>query len=285
MNKWLRLMRFDRPIGILLLLWPTLWALVIAGNGRPSISSVLIFVSGVVLMRAAGCIINDYADRDFDPHVERTKNRPLAAGEIQPRQALWAFIGLLSLAFLLVLQTNTLTIQLSFAAALLAASYPFFKRFTHLPQLILGLAFAWSIPMVFAAETNTLPAAAWWLMAISIIWTLIYDTEYAMADREDDRQIGVKSTALLFGRFDRLCIGLLQISLLLLLIGFSAQHLATTNRLPMWLAIAVIAILFVQQQRMIWKRQPAQCFQAFLDNNRVGAVVFLGLLISFWLNS
>ncbi len=281
MNRWLRLMRFDRPIGILLLLWPTAWALLVAGNGRPSLKNVLIFLTGVVVMRAAGCVINDYADRDFDPHVARTKIRPIAAGEIKPQHALVLFFGLLVLAFLLVLQTNWLTIQLSFVGAALAASYPFFKRFTHLPQLILGIAFAWSIPMVFAAQTGDVPAEAWWLLAINIIWTVIYDTEYAMADRDDDRKIGVKSTALLFGKHDRLIIGILQVLMIALLMVFIHRYL---NQGPVWpvdLAVLIIAGLFFQQQQLIRQREADDCFKAFLQNNRVGLVLFVGLVLYF----
>lgn len=282
MNKWLRLMRFDRPIGILLLLWPTAWALLIAGAGSPSIKNIIIFVSGVVLMRAAGCVINDYADRNFDVHVARTKSRPIAAGEIQPRQALLLFVILLLSAFLLVLQTNMLTIKLSFVAAALATCYPFCKRFTYLPQLVLGLAFAWSIPMVFAAETGHVPDAAWWLLAINTIWTLVYDTEYAMADREDDQHIGVKSSALLFAQYDRLIIGGLQLLLLILTLWFSWFYLPILW--PMGVATGLIGLLFLQQQQLIRHRQAEKCFQAFLQNNRVGFTFFIGLLFSYWLS-
>lgn len=283
MNKWLRLMRFDRPIGILLLLWPTVWALLIAGTGSPSLKNVIIFVSGVVLMRAAGCVINDYADRHFDPHVERTKSRPIAAGEIQPKHALILFTILLLLAFLLVLQTNALTIKLSFVAAALATCYPFCKRFTHLPQLVLGLAFAWSIPMVFAAETGHIPNTAWWLLVINTIWTLVYDTEYAMADREDDQHIGVKSSALLFAQKDRLIIGGLQLLILILTLLFSWLYLPILW--PMTVATGLIGLLFLQQQQLIRHRQAEKCFQAFLQNNRVGFIFFIGLLLSYWLSA
>jgi len=281
MHKWLRLMRFDRPIGILLLLWPTAWALLVAGAGSPSIKSIIVFVSGVILMRAAGCVINDYADRDFDVHVARTKTRPIAAGKIQPRQALILFIMLLLLAFLLVLQTNALTVKLSFVAAVLATCYPFCKRFMHLPQLVLGLAFAWSIPMVFAAETGAVPHVAWWLLAINTVWTLVYDTEYAMADRADDQHIGVKSSALLFAQYDRLIIGGLQLLILILMIGFALLYLSVLW--PMGVATGLIGLLFAQQQQLIRDRQPAACYKAFLQNNRVGLVFFIGLLLSYWL--
>ena len=195
-GPWLRLMRFDRPIGIALLLWPTWWGLFMAGNGHPSLSNFVIFTLGVVVMRAAGCVINDWADRDLDPHVARTESRPLASGELEPRQALYLFFALMLVAFGLVLMTNTLTVLLAFFGALLAGSYPFFKRFTHLPQIALGTAFAWAIPMAFAAETGRVPEPAWWLFALNLVWVLIYDTEYAMADRADDLAVGVRSTAM-----------------------------------------------------------------------------------------
>ncbi len=281
MNKWLRLMRFDRPIGILLLLWPTTWALLVAGAGFPSIKNVIIFLTGVVLMRAAGCVINDYADREFDQHVARTKTRPIAAGEIQPRQALIVFFALLLLAFILVLQTNTLTIQLSVVGVVLAASYPFFKRFTHLPQIVLGVAFAWSIPMAFAAELNHIPVEAWWLFAINIVWTIIYDTEYAMADRQDDLKIGVKSTAILFGNHDRLVIGLLQLTMLLMMAVYIAGFTDWPAAWPLYLAGLITIGLFAQQQLLIRHRQAANCFRAFLQNNWVGITIATGLMLYF----
>ena len=188
-NAYWRLMRFDRPIGILLLLWPTWWAILIAGSGHPSLKTVLIFTAGVVLMRAAGCIMNDVADRDFDPHVERTRTRPLASGELNVRQALAMFALLMVVAFGLVLLTNTLTVKLALVGALLASTYPFFKRFTHVPQLVLGVAFGWGMPMAFAAETGQLPWMAWWLLAVNVIWSVVYDTLYAMVDRMTSRSV------------------------------------------------------------------------------------------------
>lgn len=281
MNRWLRLTRFDRPIGILLLLWPTCWALLIAGDGWPSLKNTGIFLIGVVVMRAAGCVINDYADRHFDPHVERTRQRPIAAGEIHPAHALWFFIGLLLLAFILIVQTNGFATKLAFVGAALATIYPFCKRVTHLPQLVLGMAFGWSIPMVFAAETNTLPTITWWLFTINVIWSVIYDTQYAMADRDDDITIGVKSTAILFNRFDRHIIGLLQICMLFLLIRIS--FMLPAPQWPLWLATVITGGLFLQHQQLICSRQPAQCFKAFQQNNRVGLVIFSGLLATYWL--
>ena len=274
-GPWLRLMRFDRPIGIALLLWPTWWGLFMAGGGRPDIVNLLIFTAGVVVMRAAGCVINDFADRDLDPHVSRTVSRPLAAGELAPAQALKLFLGLMAIAFGLVLLTNPLTVLLAFFGALLAATYPFFKRFTHLPQVALGTAFAWSIPMAFAAETGSVPEPAWWLFGLTIVWVLIYDTEYAMADREDDLKVGVRSTAILFGRFDvpviAALMGLFTAGLVLLGLRFLPE--------PAW--FAGVALAFGLLQRQLWRirnRQPEACFKAFLSNHWVGFTLFAGML-------
>src|SRR3990172_2778846 len=203
LKDYARLMRLHRPIGILLLLWPTLWALWIAGQGRPDLHVLAVFVLGVVLMRSAGCVINDYADRDIDPHVERTRDRPIAAGRVSPREALVLFAVLCLMAFALVLTLNRLTVLFSFAGAFLAATYPFLKRYTHLPQFYLGAAFGWGIPMAFAAQTGGVPPLAWVLFAANVFWAVAYDTAYAMVDREDDLKVGVKSTAILFGRYDR----------------------------------------------------------------------------------
>lgn len=274
-NAYWRLMRFDRPIGTLLLLWPTWWALLIAGQGSPSLKNIVIFTLGVVLMRAAGCVMNDIADRDFDPHVARTRNRPLANGELSLRQALGCFGLLLLLAFLLVLQTNRMTILLSFVGLALAATYPFFKRYTHLPQVVLGFAFSWGIPMAFAAETGSLPLLAWALLLINLNWVLVYDTLYAMVDRDDDMKIGVKSTAILFGRHDLQVISGLMVSLLVLL---TALGLLLAWSWPYFVAVALVAVLFGWQRRMIRQREPAACFRAFLHNNWVGCAIFLGLV-------
>ena len=277
-NAYWRLMRFDRPIGILLLLWPTLWALWIAGDGSPSAKNILIFCTGVVLMRAAGCIMNDVADRDFDPHVERTRSRPLASGELSVREALLAFFILMLLAFGLVLLTNLLTIKLAFAGALLASTYPFFKRWTHLPQVVLGIAFGWGIPMAFAAETGHVAAAAWLILLINVIWSVIYDTLYAMVDREDDISIGLKSTAILFGEHDLLILRLLKILMvaLLVLLGLQLQF-----SWPWFAGVAVAAGLFVYQQYSVRHRDREACFRAFLNNNWVGAVIWAGLLLTY----
>lgn len=277
-SKWnacWRLMRFDRPIGALLLLWPTLWALWIAGSGAPSIRNLVVFVSGVVVMRAAGCVMNDIADRDFDPHVERTRTRPLAGGELSAREAYLLLAGLLALAFALVLLTNRLTIVLAFAGAALALAYPFFKRVTHLPQFVLGIAFGWGIPMAFAAETGEVPPVAWLLLLTNVFYAVIYDTEYAMVDREDDRAIGVKSTAILFGARDRLIVGVLMLVMLALL-GWLGQLQAYAW--PWYAAVLAVAVLFAYQQVLIRHRQREACFRAFLNNNWVGVAIFGGLV-------
>lgn len=280
-NAYWRLMRFDKPIGILLLLWPTWWALLFAGEGMPRLKNVLIFSCGVVLMRAAGCVMNDIADRGFDPHVERTRLRPLASGELSLQQALRLFFILMSLAFVLVLFTNPLTIKLAFAGALLASSYPFFKRFTHLPQVVLGIAFGWGIPMAFAAETSTIPTLAWWLLAVNTAWSVIYDTLYAMVDREDDLKVGIKSTAILFGRFDLLITGLLM---LLMLAMLTAIGLALSLGWPWFIAVLASAVLFGFQLLVARHRQRDACFRAFLANNWVGLALFLGILGHFALS-
>ena len=277
-NALWRLMRFDRPIGILLLLWPTLWALWIAGDGSPSVKNILIFCTGVVLMRAAGCIMNDVADRDFDPHVERTRKRPLASGELTVRQALLIFFILMALAFGLVLMTNVLTIKLAFAGAVLASTYPFFKRWTHFPQVVLGLAFGWGIPMAFAAETGHLVSVAWLILLINVIWSVIYDTLYAMVDRDDDISIGLKSTAILFGRFDLLILRLLKLLMIALLIGLGLKLQLSW---PWYAGVVVAAALFAWQQYQVRNRDRDACFKAFLNNNWVGVAIWAGLLTSY----
>ncbi|MDH5648437.1 MAG: 4-hydroxybenzoate octaprenyltransferase [Gammaproteobacteria bacterium] len=275
------LMRLNRPIGILLLLWPTLWGLWIAGEGRPDLLVLFVFVTGVVLMRSAGCVINDYADRNFDPHVARTRERPIAAGRVSPKEGLILFAALCLVAFGLVLLMNPLTIALSFAGAFLAASYPFMKRYTHLPQVYLGMAFGWSIPMAFAAQTNSVPAIAWLLFAANMFWSVAYDTAYAMVDREDDIKVGVKSTAILFGRFDRIMILFSHIITLSLL-----AVVGTLLRLGLWYyaGLVIAAALAAYQQTLIRKRRPEKCFQAFLNNNWFGLSVFAGLLVHYSFN-
>ncbi|MEJ8568155.1 4-hydroxybenzoate octaprenyltransferase [Elongatibacter sediminis] len=280
-SAYWRLMRFDRPIGILLLLWPTWWALLLAGHGRPALRNIVVFTLGVIVMRAAGCVMNDIADRKFDPHVERTRSRPLASGELGVRQAGAAFVLLLALAFGLVLLTNALTIMLAFAGAALATSYPFFKRFTHLPQVMLGVAFGWGIPMVYAAETGGVPGAAWALFAINGIWVVIYDTLYAMVDREDDLAIGVRSSAILFGRFDLAVVGGLMILMLVALCVFGWRQCLTW---PWFAGTAGAALLFAHQFWRVRHRDRSRCFRAFLDNNRVGLLICAGLMGHYLLN-
>jgi 4-hydroxybenzoate polyprenyltransferase len=279
-NYWL-LVRAHRPIGIYLLLWPALWALWIAGEGHPTWWVVLIFVLGTALMRSAGCAINDYADRDFDGDVERTAQRPLATGAVTPKEALWVFAALSLLSFALVLFLNTQTIMHSFVAVGLAAVYPFTKRYTQLPQLVLGAAFGWAVPMAFTALQGQVPPVGWLLFAATVVWALIYDTMYAMVDREDDLKIGVKSTAILFGRYDRLIIGLLQLAMLGML--WQAGRIAGRGEF-WWLALTIGALLFAYQQYLIRDRDRQLCFKAFLNNNLVGLILFAGLLIDYLLN-
>lgn len=273
-----RLMRFDKPIGIFLLLWPALWALWIAGQGRPDPLVAFVIVSGVVLMRAAGCVINDYADRDFDPHVERTRQRPIAAGHVSPNEALALFVGLCLTAFGLVLLLNGLTIALSVVGAFLAASYPFMKRHTYLPQAYLGLAFGWAVPMSFAAQTGTIPAVSWELYLATILWALTYDTMYAMVDRDDDLKIGVKSTAILFGDLDRIILAMLQAFMLLILYAVG-RELGLGAAYDLSLLVATGFSLY--QQRLIRHRLKADCFKAFLNNHWFGATVFAGLVLDY----
>ncbi len=272
------LMRLDRPIGTMLLLWPTLWALWIAGSGRPNPRVFLVFVLGVFLLRSAGCVINDLADRNFDRHVARTRQRPLAAGKVSSTEALFLFFGLMLIAFGLVLSMNRLTIYMAVGGAALASIYPFAKRITHLPQLVLGAAFGWGVPMAFAAQTGEIPQLAWLIFLVVVVWATVYDTMYAMVDREDDLAIGIKSTAILFGDADVFVIGILQLALVagLVMIG-------TTAGLGPWygLGVAAAAAASVYQWRLIRKRDPDGCFRAFLNNNLLGAWVFVGILLHF----
>ena len=280
-SPWLRLMRLDRPIGTYLLLWPTLWALWFASEGHPQFSNLLIFTLGVVVMRAAGCVINDYADRHVDGSVERTKNRPIPAGEISARAALRLFFGLMTMALVLVLLTNQLTITLAFGGAAVAALYPFLKRFTNLPQLGLGIAWAWSTPMAFAAETNGLPLELWVVFAAIVFWTIAFDTYYAMVDRNDDLQIGIKSTAILFGKYDLLIIGLLQIAVLALLVW---AGLLFDRGAIYFIGLVVAAAYFINQHIISRSRDREACFAAFLNNHRVGMVIFIALAADYLVN-
>jgi 4-hydroxybenzoate polyprenyltransferase len=274
------LARLDRPIGILILLWPALWALWVASDGKPDLLILTVFCLGVVLMRSAGCIINDYADRDFDPHVERTKLRPIAAGKVAPKEALVVFVVLCLCAFGLVLLLNIYTILLSFVAAFLAASYPFTKRYTQLPQAYLGIAFGWAVPMAFAAQQNNIPAVAWVMYLAVVLWALVYDTMYAMVDKDDDLKIGVKSTAILFGDYDRHIMAVLQLIILGLLITVGLmQQLGWVY----YLGLSVATGLSIYQQKLIFHRDKKLCFQAFLNNNWFGLAVFVGIFLDFLL--
>lgn len=278
---YIELMRLDKPIGILLLLWPTLSALWIAAEGWPDLTVLTVFILGVIIMRSAGCVVNDYADRNVDGHVTRTINRPLIRGDVTPRQALILFSGLGLSAFILVLQLNTFTIWLSLVALFLATLYPFMKRYTYLPQVFLGMAFGWAIPMAFAAQTNTVPTIAWLLFLANILWTTAYDTFYAMADREDDMFAGVKSTAILFGDDDLVIIGILQFSFLLVMIMIGNQ---LDMSLSYYIGIFLAGLLSIYQQRIARNKESAHCLQAFLNNNWVGAVIFLGIVLHYALS-
>ena len=276
--QYVRLMRLDRPIGWLLLLWPTLWALWIAGSGSPAPDIVLIFVTGVIVMRACGCVVNDFADRDFDPHVERTRDRPLASRAISITEAAVLFLLLGLIALWLVLQLNTLTIKLSLVALFVAVTYPFFKRFTNLPQVYLGIAFSWGIPMAFSALTGAVPLVAWLLLAANLCWTVAYDTMYAMSDRPDDLKVGVKSTAILFGRYDLVWIALFYGA-------FFALMLAVGGILSMpWyfhLGLAAAALVSTLLLFQCLERDRLRCFGAFVNNSWVGAIVFFGIVLAY----
>ena len=275
---FIQLTRMDKPIGIYLLLWPTLWALWVAAQGVPSLGNLLIFVLGVVLTRAAGCVINDFADRKVDGHVKRTEQRPMASGKISSKEALVFFALLMGISFLLVLCTNAPTIWLSFGALALAATYPFMKRYTYYPQVVLGAAFSWGIPMAFTAETGSLPAAAWLLYIANLLWTVAYDTYYAMTDREDDLKIGVKSTAILFGDADRVIILSLQgLALGCLLLAGSHFELGG------WFHLGLLAAAgcFVWEFWYTRDRDPQRCFKAFLHNHWAGLAIFVGIVLDY----
>jgi len=277
-REYALLIRLNRPIGTLLLGWPALWALWLAAEGLPDLNILLIFVLGIFVMRSAGCVINDFADRKIDPYVKRTKDRPLAAGRVSEREALTLFAILGLIAFGLVLTLNTLTIYLSFAAVISAASYPFMKRFTYLPQAFLGVAFGWAVPMAWAAQTGSIPEVSWLLFIIVVLWAMAYDTMYAMADREDDIKIGVKSTAILFGEADRIITGLIQLSVLL---GLFMLGVRLSMEWPYYAGLAVASGFSVYQQYLIRRRDPKACFQAFLNNNWFGAAVFTGIVANY----
>lgn len=277
-HQYLLLTRLNRPIGIFLLLWPTLWALWIAGDGRPKFLVFMVFVLGVVLMRSAGCVINDYADRDIDPHVVRTRERPMAAGRVSSKEAL-ALFGLLCLAaFGLVWLMNDLTIMLSVVGVLLAIIYPFMKRYTHLPQVFLGMAFGWAVPMVFAAQTGEVPQVAWLLFVATVLWATAYDTMYAIVDRPDDIRIGVKSTAILFGNADRLLIGVIQLLFFVAMLLVGRQ---LDMSLSYYAGLVVAGGFGIYQQYLIRNREAAACFKAFLNNNWFGGAIFCGIVLHY----
>ena len=273
-----KLMRLDKPIGILLLLWPTLWALWLSSGGHPNWIIVWLFTLGTVLMRSAGCVMNDYADRHFDPHVERTKNRPLAAGLVSGKEALMLAGVLTLLAFLLIVRLNQLTLLLSLAAVFLAASYPFTKRFFAIPQAYLGIAFGFGIPMAFAAQTGTVPALAWWLLLANVFWAVAYDTEYAMVDRDDDLKIGIKTSAITFGRFDVVAVMLCYAATLAILAGIGVS---LRFGWPYFAGLAVAAGIAAYHYTLIRGRERAPCFKAFLHNNWLGAAVFGGMVLDY----
>ena len=279
-KAYAQLMRLDKPVGIYLLLWPTLWALLMAAQGLPPLGITVIFVAGVVVMRSAGCVINDYADRNVDGRVKRTTQRLLATGEATPKQALQLFGALIVIAFILVLFLNWQTIALSVVALMLAASYPFMKRYTHLPQVVLGAAFGWAIPMAFMAVQETVATYAWWVVIANLLWTVAYDTMYAMVDRDDDLQIGVKSTAILFGKNDVLIVMLLQACALIILWCIGCTINATW---PYYTAVLFSALLCVRQYQLIKRRQREGCFTAFIENHYIGLAITLGTALHFYL--
>jgi len=281
LEQYTLLIRLDRPIGSLLILWPTLWALWIAARGWPDPLVLFVFVSGVFLMRSAGCAINDFADRKIDPHVARTSQRPLATGRVSPKEALAVFATLSVAAFMLVLLMNELTIYMSFVGVALAASYPFMKRYHYMPQVHLGAAFGWAAPMAFTAQANEITAITWLIFMATVLWATAYDTMYAMADREDDLKIGVKSTAILFAEADKLIIGLLQALLILnlILIGTSAEL-----GLFYFLGLTAASGFSIYQQYLIKDREPIKCFHAFLNNNWFGFCVFVGIFVDYWVD-
>lgn len=277
-SYYIQLMRLDKPIGTLLLLWPTYWALWLANAGLPSLVNFIVFTLGVIVMRSAGCVINDFADRKIDGSVKRTAQRPLAAGHVSAGEALSLFIFLIAIAFVLVLMLSINTLLLSFGALALAFCYPFMKRYTQLPQVVLGAAFGWAIPMAYMASTNTLPAQAWLLFVANICWTVAYDTMYAMVDRDDDVKIGVKSTAILFGCYDRHFICVLNSLFIALLAYIAVSHALGWG---FFVGLAVASALLVYQQMLIHSRKRESCFKAFLNNHYVGLAVFIGLLFSY----
>lgn len=278
LGHYARLLRLDKPIGIWLLLWPALWALWLAANGRPDPHVFLVFVLGTVLTRSAGCAMNDFADRKYDRHVKRTRDRPLAAGKIDPIEALALCAGLSLIALGVVMTLNQLTQLFALAGGGLILTYPFMKRFFPLPQFYLGAAFTWSVPMAYAAQTGEVPRIAWLLFLAGVLWTMVYDTMYAMVDREDDLKLGIRSSAILFGDGDRFIIGIMQLMTLLAL-----WLIGSELEMGMWyrLGVAVAAIFALYEQSLIRERKPEDCFRAFLNNNYFGMAVFVGIALDF----
>ncbi|MDE2118483.1 MAG: 4-hydroxybenzoate octaprenyltransferase [Betaproteobacteria bacterium] len=278
LGLYIKLARLNRPIGILLLLWPTLWGVWIAGNGHPRWHIVAIFTLGTILMRSAGCVINDYADRDFDKHVKRTRDRPITSGQVAPREALWLAAGLALAALLLILPLNGLTLLLSIPALFLAASYPFTKRFFAIPQAYLGIAFGFGIPMAFAAQLGKVPGVAWWLLLANVFWAIAYDTEYAMVDRDDDIRLGIHSSALFFARYDVLAVMFCYAATLLILaLAGNTLHLGMAYYFGLLIAAGIAAYHYT----LIRGRQREACFKAFLHNNWLGAAVFAGIALDY----
>lgn len=278
-KPYIYLMRLNRPIGILLLLWPTLIALWLASNGKPDYKIVSIFVLGVIVMRSAGCVINDYADRDIDPFVSRTKNRPLANGTITVHRARILFTLLMLIAFILVVHLSFYTIALSSVGAILAILYPYAKRFTSYPQIVLGMAFGWSIPMVYAQVQHSLDIQTWLLYLSNLLWVVAYDTEYAMVDKEDDLKIGVKSTAIAFGRYDQIIILCLQ---LLCIMGYVIIGILNQLNQYYYIGLALAVALIIYQQWLIKDRLQDKCMQAFLNNAYLGAAIFAGVIAALY---
>jgi len=276
--QYFKLVRADKPIGALLLLWPMLWALWVVSAGQPKLSVLVVFIVGTFLMRSAGCAVNDFADRNIDGQVERSKNRPIVTGKVQPREALAVAAVLAVISFMLVLTMNRLTILMSFIGVVLAAIYPFSKRVTHWPQVVLGLAFGWAVPMVCAAQTGTVSMTGWLIYLAAILWALAYDTIYAMVDREDDIRLGVKSTAIWFGKYDVLAVAIVQLGVFAILLAMGIYR-----NLGVWyyLGLVLAAIVLLWQLKLIRTRLPSQCFRAFLLNNYLGAAVFLGLFFHY----
>ena len=278
LRLYIQLARLNRPIGILLLLWPTLWALWFAGNGRPAWHLVVIFTVGTILMRSAGCVINDYADRDIDKHVKRTKDRPVTSGQVSPKEAMLLAAALALLALILILPLNTLTLLLAIPAVALAASYPYTKRFFAIPQAYLGLAFSFGIPMAFAAQLGSIPGIAWWLMLANLFWVIAYDTEYAMVDRDDDMHLGIHSSALLFGKYDVAAIMLCYVAALSILAGIGTT--LSMGKLY-YISLLIAAGMAVYHYILIRQRQRENCFKAFLHNAWFGLAVFIGIVLDY----